>query len=235
MHPIQVDVDYVERRSRLTTFFRLILAIPHIIFVYLYGLIAFIVAVIAWFAIVITGRYPQGMWNLVASYLRYAARTYGYILLVTDPFPPFSGDGDYLLNTTLERPERQARLKTLFRGILIIPAWIVVTLLGYAIYAIAGLLWLWIVFMGRSPRGLHNFMVTSVQYYVRLAAYTLLLTDAYPNFDETRAEAQTPVETAARGLRRDHRDARRRRRRLLGHRLRQPPGRRRRARPPGLP
>jgi hypothetical protein len=179
-----VDIDYVEKRSRLTTFFRLILVIPHYIFLSVFALVAAVVTFIAWFAVLITGRYPQGMWNLVASYVKYAARVFAYLGLAVDPFPPFSGDGPYPVQTTIERPERLSRWKALFRIILIIPAAVIVSLLGYAIYSVAFILWLWIVFVGRSPKGLHDFMVTAVQYYTRFTAYAHLLVDAYPNFDQ---------------------------------------------------
>ena len=58
-YPVTFEADFVERRSRLTTFFRLILLIPLLIVAYVYGILAFFALIIAWFAIVITGRYPE--------------------------------------------------------------------------------------------------------------------------------------------------------------------------------
>ena len=63
---VTFKADYVEKRSRLTTFFRLLLAIPHIIFLYFYGLAAGVLVIVAWFALLFTGRYPQGMYDFVA-------------------------------------------------------------------------------------------------------------------------------------------------------------------------
>ena len=62
-YPVEFRPTTADRRSRLTTFFRLILAIPLVIWLYVYGILAAIVVVIAWFAIVITGRYPQGLYD----------------------------------------------------------------------------------------------------------------------------------------------------------------------------
>ena len=59
-YPVAFEVDYSDSRSRLSAFFRLILAIPLAIWLYVYGILATIVVVIVWFAIVITGRYPRG-------------------------------------------------------------------------------------------------------------------------------------------------------------------------------
>ncbi|HEY1457742.1 MAG TPA: DUF4389 domain-containing protein [Solirubrobacteraceae bacterium] len=58
-YPVTFEVDYVEQRSRLTAFFRLILAIPLLVWGYFYSLVNLIAIVIAWFAILITGRYPK--------------------------------------------------------------------------------------------------------------------------------------------------------------------------------
>jgi hypothetical protein len=191
VHPVQLHVEGVERRSRLTTFFRLILVIPHLVFLYAFGLVAQVVTLIAWFAIVITGRYPQGMWNLVSSYARYSARVYTYMTLVTDPFPPFSAEAPYVSTLELERPERQSRLKALFRLILVFPALIVLWLLSYVVSAVSVLLWWYIVLLGRSPQPLHDFMAGANEYYARFAAYALLLVDAYPGFDRV-GEAPEP-------------------------------------------
>jgi hypothetical protein len=184
MHPVQVTVDYVERRSRLTTFFRFILAIPHLIFAAIFGLVAYVVAIIAWFAIIITGRFPEGMWNLVAGFIRYYTRVNTYCWLVTDPFPPFSGEGDYTADTTLERPERQSRLKVFFRFILIIPFAILMYLLNIAIQLVGLLLWIIIIITGKAPLGLHNFQAMCIRYQMRFIAFGLLATDAWPNFEE---------------------------------------------------
>src|SRR5262249_2210835 len=82
--PVQLDVEFVEPRSRLTTFFRWILAIPHLIFASLWGIVASIVVLIAWFAILFTGRFPAGMYNLVDGWVRYYSRVFGYMYLVSD-------------------------------------------------------------------------------------------------------------------------------------------------------
>jgi hypothetical protein len=58
-HPVQYEAVYVAERSRVTTFFRLILAIPHFILVALWGIPVYVVTVIAWIAIIITGSYPR--------------------------------------------------------------------------------------------------------------------------------------------------------------------------------
>ena len=91
MYPITYEADAgLEGRNRLTTFFRSIVAIPWQIVQYLYGIAAQIAAVIAWFAIVFTGRYPRTLFDFVEGVIRWHDRVIGYaLLLVTDRYPPF--------------------------------------------------------------------------------------------------------------------------------------------------
>jgi len=91
-YPITVGFEYKERLSRLTTFFRYILAIPHAICLYFLGIAAGVVAFISWWAILFTGRYPRWAFDFVSGYLRWSTRAQGYYLLLTDEYPPFSLD-----------------------------------------------------------------------------------------------------------------------------------------------
>ena len=65
-YPVAFEADYIEHRSRLTSFFRALLAIPVLLWVAIYGIAAFFVWIAAWFAIVFTGRYPAGMYRFLA-------------------------------------------------------------------------------------------------------------------------------------------------------------------------
>ena len=89
-YPITVNVDYPEKLSRLTTLFRLFLLIPQYIVLMFVGLIAGIAMFFGWWAIMFTGKYPKGLFNFVAGYLRWSTRVTGYYYLLTDNYPPFS-------------------------------------------------------------------------------------------------------------------------------------------------
>jgi len=89
-YPITVGVTYPEKLSRLSTFFRFILVIPQMIVLWLVGIIAGIMMFFAWWAILFTGKYPKGLFNFVAGYLRWSTRVSGYSSLLTDKYPPFS-------------------------------------------------------------------------------------------------------------------------------------------------
>jgi hypothetical protein len=191
-HPVQVHVQAQERRSRLTTFFRVLLAIPHLIVVGLWGILTAVLTIIAWFAILFTGQYPAGMWTLSTAWLTYNARVQGYVFLLTDPFPPFNGTSYYPLMASVARQPSLSRLKTFFRGILIIPFYIVVYLFGIAAQVVAFILWLVIVVTGRAPEGMTGFVEMYVRYYTRFTAFMLLVTDAWPSFASPADEGVAP-------------------------------------------
>ncbi len=191
MHPVQFDVVWQPERSRLTTFFRLILAIPHIVVLAVVGIAEYVVTIIAWVAILITARYPRGLRRFSVWYIVYATRVHAWLALLCDDFPPFGGTAPYRpVGLTLEEPGRQSRLTTLFRLILFIPAGIADYLLNIAATAMSVLLWLVIVITARSIHGLHSFIELTLRFRVRSYAYLGLLTDSYPSFSDPHAEQE---------------------------------------------
>ena len=86
-YPVVYDHTPAVDRSRLTVFFRFIMVIPHLIWSMFHGIGAFVVTFLAWFAIIFTGRYPEGMYDFVAGSVRFYARFTGYMFLITDEYP----------------------------------------------------------------------------------------------------------------------------------------------------
>lgn len=184
------DARYAEKRSRLTTFFRLLLVIPHMIVLAVYGFVATFAVIIAWFALVFAARYPQGLYDFVAGYARYSGRVTGYYYLLTDVYPPFSGkdDSEYPVQLAIGPPmEKYSRLLAFFRIILLIP----VSIIAYVLMLVAGLMtfvaWFVVVIVGRMPEGLQRIIEFGVSYQVRANVYGLLLTEAFPAFDGSSA------------------------------------------------
>ena len=95
-HNIKVLAERPEHSSRwlaLATLLlgpKMILLLPHFIILYVLGIFAFIVAIIAQAVVLFTGKYPEGMYNLVIGVLRWQTRTNAYFLGLTDKYPPFS-------------------------------------------------------------------------------------------------------------------------------------------------
>jgi putative flippase GtrA len=169
------------QRSRLTVFFRFLLALPHLIVLGVWGLIAILVAVINWFALVFTGRGLAGVHDLQSRYLRYFTQVDAYLNLAANPYPRFSGDpGGYPFDIEVPEERRQNRWKTGFRLILAFPAAILAGAVGNALYLVALFGWFVGLILGRMPRGLRNLGVFALRYQGQLAAYAWLLTDRYP-------------------------------------------------------
>lgn len=194
-YPVTFEADYAERRSRLTTFFRPILTIPLWIVLYVYGILAMIAIVIAWFAILLTARYPKPLYDFVASYTRYEVRVTAYAALLCDPYPPFSGRDDdaYPVRMEFSPLARYSRLKTVARVILAIPIVIVRYVMNLLLEISAIFAWFIIVIIGRLPKGMHDMMVLANSYMARSDAYLYLLTETYPPFQDEQTRAAGAV------------------------------------------
>lgn len=184
-YPVEFVADYASQRSRLTTFFRMILAIPHSIVSIVYGIGAFVALVIAWFALVITGRYPEALYDFVAGVLRFNGRFYSYYYFLTDAFPPFGLEPDSAYPVRVDiapRQESYNRLTVFLRAILAIPVLIAQYVANLVLGIVSLVDWVAIVISGRQPRALQDVVAYAVGFYVWSSGYTLLLTDRYPPF-----------------------------------------------------
>jgi hypothetical protein len=191
-YPVTFEADYAERRNRLTTFFRLILAIPLAIWLYLYAIVASVALLIAWFAIVFTARYPRGLYDFVAGYTRFITRFTAYISLLCDPYPAFGGseNASYPVRLEFAGPlERYSRMKTLFRIVLAIPILILRYVMELLLKIGAFAAWVVILVTGKMPRGLFDVMVLANSYMARSDAYIYLLSETYPPFQDEQTRA----------------------------------------------
>ena len=206
MYPISYEADAVlEGRSRLITFFRGIVVIPWHIVASIYGLVAYIAAIIAWFAIVFTGRYPEGLYNFNAGFLRMVTRVNGFYYLLNDEWPPFGGDEapDYPVRVGVAPPlDQYSRLKTGLRIIYGIPVYLLALVQSLILGVCALIGWFAIVFTGKLPEGLFNPMRSATAYMTRAGAYFLLMTEEWPPFSLEEGAAapagQIPTEAASR-------------------------------------
>jgi len=205
-YPVSVSVEpAITNRNRLTTFFRLILAIPHIILVGgvglgvvssqndssttsgigeggLLGAVAGFLAIISWFTIVVAGKHIVGIRQFCSFYLRWKTRVGAYFMLLEDAYPPF-GDAPYPTSVEIVDPvEPRDRLTVAFRLILAIPHFIVLFFIFVAWGFTTILAWFVILFSGSYPAGMYDFAVGSLRWLVRVEAYLLLLVDDYPPF-----------------------------------------------------
>jgi len=182
-HPIRLVVADDLQRNRLTVFFRLILAIPHLIWLFLWGIVATLAAIANWFATLVKGESPEGLHNFLATYLRYMTQVYAYILLIADPFPGFGGKPGYPVEIEVDPPQPQNRWTVGFRIVLAIPAFIIAGIFGYLNRILALFSWFVALVLGSVPEGLRNVAAFALRFEQQTAGYTLLLTGRYPSFN----------------------------------------------------
>jgi hypothetical protein len=183
-HPIRLVVSDDLQRNRLTVFFRLILAIPCLIWAAVWGVITLLAAIVNWFATLFAGQSPNGLHTFIGSYVRYSTHVRAYLLLIADPFPGFTGgEGDYPIDLEVDPPEPQSRLTVFFRVILAIPALVLTNILGNLSQLLAVFSWFIALALGRVPEGLRNFAALALRIETQTYAYVLLLTERYPSFN----------------------------------------------------
>jgi hypothetical protein len=208
-YPISTTMEpQPEQRNRLTTAFRLILAIPHVILVGgvgigfavntnrrdlvsfgsetgLLGGIAFVLAIVSWFTIVISSEHFTPIRRYTGFYLRWRVRALAYLMLLADHYPPF-GDGPYPAALTFDNRDRpRDRLTVALRLVLAIPQFIVLFFVCCVWWVTTVIAWFLILITGRYPQGLYDFGAGALRWLIRVEAYLLLMVDDYPPFSLT--------------------------------------------------
>ena len=205
-HPVRVVVRDDRRRTRLTVFFRLLLALPHLVWVALFGIAAFTLAFVMWLAVLFERRAPTALHGFLASYTRYTVHLTAYLCLAADPYPGFMGNRPYPVDVEIDPPAPQGRWGAGFRLVLAVPAFVVSSTLGGSMAlgsayggALAGgfggltvtvafLGWFASLVRGRMPRGMRDAAVYAIGYAAQTTAYALMLTERYPDATPGKVE-----------------------------------------------
>ena len=202
-YPVRLE-GHLETPSRWLWLVKWLLLIPHAIVLVFLWIALILSTIVAFFAILFTGRYPRGIFDFNVGVLRWTWRVsfYSYNALGTDRYPPFSlqREDDYPAQLDVEYPERLSHWLPLVKWLLAIPHLIIVGILvgagagGRAAHAgwwlewggligilvlIAGVI---LLFTDKYPRGLFDFVMGLNRWAARVGAYVLLMTDRYPPF-----------------------------------------------------
>ena len=188
-YPVTISVDTPQRVANWRPLVHWLLVIPHLLIVGVLQVVSQVVSIIAWLAILFTGRLPAGLAQFQAMYLRYSLRTNAYAGFVADQYPPFAFDavnedqGGHQASLSLSPAlEGRNRLTCFFRPILMIPALIFVVIIAIIATVCSILGFFAVLFTGRWPEGLRNFVVANLRISARFGAYASFLTDQYPPF-----------------------------------------------------
>ena len=205
-YPVTVSIaPALANRNRLTTAFRLILAIPHIFLVggigisYFYdpghgdaaswgsetgllGAVAGLLAVVSWVMLVFTGKQSAGIRQFTLFYLRWRVRALAYLMLLEDRYPPFGDEPYPAIVAVIDPLAPRDRLTIALRLLIAIPHMIILLFLAIGWWVTTMVAWVLILFTGGYPRGLYAFGAGCLGWLIRVEAYVLLLVDEYPPF-----------------------------------------------------
>ena len=219
--PVRIEARLDEHLSRWLWLVKWVLVIPHLVVLSLLWIAFAVLSVVAFFAILVTGRYPRPLFGFTSGVLRWSWRVqyYSYAALGTDRYPPFTlaDVPDYPARLNVEYPQQLSRGLALVNWwLLAIPQYLIVGVFAGGAWAglnaanddmtwtsgggligllvlIAGVV---LLFTGRYPKAIFDFVMGMNRWCYRVAAYAALMTDKYPPFRLDMGGPESATDTA---------------------------------------
>ena len=215
-YPLRIEGDLSPHLSRWLWLVKWVLLIPHFVLLFFLWIAFIALSVVAFFAILFTGRYPRGIFDFNVGVMRWSWRVgyYSYSALGTDAYPPFSlaDAADYPARLSVVYPQQLSRGLALIKWwLLALPQYLIVGVFtggafaGYSeanggnwwyssgliglLVCIAGIA---LLFADRYPRGLYDFLMGMNRWCFRVVAYAALMTDRYPPFRMDMGDHEPP-------------------------------------------
>ena len=184
-YPVQLTCERQEEYHRFLPLIKWLLVIPHLICLLFVFFAVFFAKIVAFFAVLFTGRYPEGIFNFVSGALRWSWNVYAYAYLLTDRYPPFALDEQPGYPARFELPypaDGIDRWRPLVQWLLILPYAIVAGVLTYLAAIVSFIAIFVILFTKNLPEGMFNLILIPYRWSFRASAYGLFMVDRYPPF-----------------------------------------------------
>ena len=187
-YPVRLDLDAPNKIARWRPFVHFIMAIPHFFISQALQTLSGVVTVIAFFAILFTKRYPEGLFKIAAMSSRYGWRVMSFAFYLREAYPPFEfssepeDPGTDPARFSIEYPQELSRWLPFVKIFLVIPHLFVMFFLGVGMVVVWFLSFFAVLFTGRYPEGMRNYVVGVMRWGHRVGAYVGLMTDRYPPF-----------------------------------------------------
>ncbi len=191
MYPAVFHISQPERSSRLILLLRPLLLFPLFLWSVPYTLIMAFIHFAAWVSVIVTGRHPQVLWDFLEGYFRFTATLASYALLLTDTYPPFTGDAERRrgIRLMVEYPARMSRLTVFIRPLLLFPHFFFMIGYTFLFAFVQAATAMTVLFAGRMAGWQHRWLSCFFIYNARFRAYSLLLVDEYPPFNGCQPRA----------------------------------------------
>ncbi len=184
-YEVRVEAERQDEYHRFLPLVKWLLAFPHYLVLIVLGIGALFAHLIAFFAVLFTGRYPRGLFDYVVGVMRWGWRVGAYVYLLTDDYPPFTLDDDpsYPAQLEIDYPEHVDRWRPLVHWLLIIPYYFVATILVYVAMIVAFIGIFVIMFTKELPEGMFKLILIPARWSFRAQAYAYFLVTRYPPFE----------------------------------------------------
>jgi hypothetical protein len=190
-YPLQLDLEAPNEVARWRPLVHWLLAIPHFVVLYVLALVQRVIFIVSFFAILFTGKMPEGLFGFNAMVLRYQWRVTSYAMFMREDYPEFAfpmeseDPGTEPARVSVEPSPTLSRGLIFVKWLLAIPHFIVLIFLYIAVYIVYIIAFFAVIITGAWPEGMRAFVVGVMRWSSRVNMYVLLMTDQYPPFSLT--------------------------------------------------